>query len=59
MNTMNALKFFLEVICGFACSAAAAAWVMLYFLRRRVHAKRIVKAERESASTTQPEMLPH
>jgi hypothetical protein len=62
MNTMHALRFFLLVISGVACTASAAVWVMLYFLRKKVHALESIKAEREArkaAAAAYVEMVPH
>jgi hypothetical protein len=65
MNSMHALKFFLEIICGVALCADVAVWVMLYFLRRKVHQRRDLRAARvaqETASRNQMEhveLVPH
>jgi hypothetical protein len=59
MNAMHALRFFLEIICGVACAAAAAAWVMLFFLRRKVREKREILAAREAQEATKAAPKPH
>jgi hypothetical protein len=48
MNTMQALRFFVEVLCGAASLLIVAAWVMLFFLRRKVREKRMKRIARET-----------
>lgn len=49
MNSMQALRFFIELIGGMVAGASAIAWVMLYFLRKKVHQKRIDREARENS----------
>lgn len=58
MNTMHALRFFLVVISGVACTASAAVWVMLYFLRKRVHQLEHIKAERNAERSAERNETP-
>ena len=43
MNTMQALKFFTEILCGSASILIIAAWLMLFVLRRKVRRKRRIR----------------
>jgi hypothetical protein len=58
MNTMQALKFFLEVLCGTASALIAGAWLMLFLLRRKVRQRRN-RREAERPSLFSEAMLTH
>lgn len=46
MNSMQAFRFFLELVGGIAIGASGCTWAMLYFLRKKVRQKRSDRAAR-------------